>query len=311
MKTGKKLIAVVIVMSIIATMHPFTASANRSEAWGAANVDGSGVRIRSGPGLTYDVLTHVNRGDIVVVLERTNDEWFRINFHGTVGYVNVPFLDNSRRAANFNAAGRITGNHVNMREKPDVNGNILSTHNQGTTMNIIGINEGWYKVVYGDQTGYVRSDLMNILSRAEAASASASGSAGTNTVPNPGHSLGQQIADYALGFLGTPYVWGGTSPSGFDCSGLVTYATRQFGISVTRTASGQYKDNGVSVNKSDLIPGDLVFFSNNGGRSVTHVGIYIGDGKFVHASGTRVGVIISSLNSAYYTKAWYGAKRVI
>ena len=309
MKTGKKLIAVIAIVSIIAAMFPVSASANRSEAWGAANVDGSGVRIRSGPGLSYDVLTHCNRGDIVVVLERTNDEWFRVNFHGTVGYVNVPFLDNSRRAANFNALGGIVGNHVNMRKKPDVNSDVLSTYNQGIIMNIIGINEGWYKVEYGNQTGYIRSDLMNVLSRSDAAAESA-GANSTRIASDSSHSLGQQIADYALGFLGTPYVWGGTSPSGFDCSGLVTYVNRQFGISVTRTASGQFKDNGVSINKSDLIPGDLVFFSNNGGRSVTHVGIYIGSGNFVHASGTRVGVIISSLNSSYYTRTWHGAKRV-
>ena len=316
MRATKKLISVLLLVSIITIMFPVNASADRMEAWGAADVNGSGVRVRSGPGLSYDVLTHVNRGDTVVVLERTNDEWFRVNFQGTVGYINIPFLDNSRRAANFNAFGCVVGNHVNMRERPDTDSDILSKHSYGTTMTIIGINEGWYKVEHGDQTGYIRSDLMDVLSRTEAAASN--GEASANEDSTPAHAapdanitLGQQIADYASGFIGTPYVWGGTSPSGFDCSGFVTYVYRQFNIRVTRTASGQFSDSGVQINKSDLVPGDLVFFSNNGGRSVTHVGIYVGDSRFVHASGTRVGVIFSRLDSAYYTRVWHGAKRIV
>ena len=133
----------------------------------------------------------------------------------------------------------------------------------------------------------------------------------TAPAPDPNLPLGQQIADYGAEFVGIRYVWGGNSPAtGFDCSGFTTYVMRQFNINLTRTASGQYKDNGTQIQKSDLVPGDLVFFSSNG-RTVTHVGIYIGDGKFVHASTPRTGVIISSLDSAYYTRVWWGAKRVV
>ena len=122
---------------------------------------------------------------------------------------------------------------------------------------------------------------------------------------------GQKIANYALQYLGYKYVYGSESPSkGFDCSGLVYYTFGQFGYKLQRSASQQYKNNGTTIAKSDLKPGDLVFFSSNG-STVTHVGIYIGDNEFVHASTSDTGVIISNLTSAYYTKVWFGAKRIV
>jgi len=327
MKNAKRLVLLLLIVAIFASMLPVTASASGTIAWGAANIEGNGVRIRSGPGLTHSILSHANRGDIVVIIDRTNSEWYKVNFHGTVGYISVPLLHNSRTAANFNARGSIGGNAVNMRERPNTTSSILGSFNSGTVMNIIGINNGWYKVEHGTNTGYVRSDLMSIVSLTSATSSTANAVSSDNSAsnastsssstyvapsgpaPDPNLPLGQQIAEFATGFVGARYVWGGTSPSGFDCSGLVTYVMRQFDISVTRTASGQYRDNGVHIDKSELVPGDLVFFSTNG-RSVTHVGIYIGDGKFVHASGVRVGVIISELNSASRIRTWFGAKRL-
>ncbi len=117
---------------------------------------------------------------------------------------------------------------------------------------------------------------------------------------------------YALQFVGCPYVYGGSSPAtGFDCSGFAYYIYGKFDYGLLRTASQQYRSNGVSVSKSQLLPGDLVFFSSNGGRSVTHVGIYVGGSRFVHASTWSTGVIISDLTSSYYIDAYYGAKRIV
>jgi len=312
MKLAKKLLCTLILLSIVVSMLTFGATANGTIAYGAATIDTPVLRLRSGPGTEFSVVDRLGEGDIVVILERTNDDWYKVNFHGQVGFVSTPFLRDILTAENFNAQGQVTGNRVNIREKPNTTSASLAQYPERTIMTVIGINNGWYKVRHDGHTGYVRSDFMDIIS-GQRSSSSSSTTRVTVTSPAPpaNLTLGQQIAEFGLSFLGVKYVWGGTSPTGFDCSGLVTYVYRNFDITVTRTASGQYRDNGVHIAKTDLSPGDLVFFSSNGGRSVTHVGIYIGDDEFVHASQSGVGVVISRLDSAYYTRVWFGAKRII
>ena len=305
MKTIRKCIYMLIVVLILAsTIVPISASASASNriAFGAANVSTSGLRVRSGPGLNHSILTHLNQGSVVVILERTNREWFKINFHGTTGFVSTDFLENVREAANFNATGRITGSRVNVRARPNTTSSVVTVFPANTTLNIVGINSGWFKINQNGLIGYIRSDLMQKVPRGTAAAAASTPAANTG--------LGRQIADFALQFRGHRYVWGGASPAGFDCSGLVTYVFRNFGIRVSRTASAQFRDNGVPVGRNELMPGDLVFFSSNGYR-VTHVGIYIGGRQFVHASGVRVGVTVSSVDSAFYTPRWFGARRLV
>ncbi len=118
---------------------------------------------------------------------------------------------------------------------------------------------------------------------------------------------GQALVNTAKKYLGVPYVWGGTSPRGFDCSGLVQYVCRQNGISVPRVASSQ-RNAGTYVSRANLQAGDLVFFGN-GGR-ITHVGIYVGNGNMIHAPQTGDVVKISSINSSYRVARYAGAVRV-
>nr|WP_320193197.1 C40 family peptidase [uncultured Desulfobacter sp.] len=99
--------------------------------------------------------------------------------------------------------------------------------------------------------------------------------------------------------MGTPYRWGGLSPKGFDCSGLVVYAYKKIGIHVPRTAKSQFK-NCTSINRRNIKPADLVFFSVPRRRGVVHVGIYIGKGQFVHAPGRGRKVRRASLNNIYF-----------
>lgn len=131
---------------------------------------------------------------------------------------------------------------------------------------------------------------------------------GFNSVEAAGH--GEDIIEYSKEYIGTIYKSGGTTPSGFDCSGFLTYIFSNFDISLPRTSSDQFS-SGKDVKKEDLIPGDLVFFTTNGKGTVSHAGMYIGDNNFIHAS-TSNGIMISSLDDPYYWKSKYiGAKRYI
>ena len=122
----------------------------------------------------------------------------------------------------------------------------------------------------------------------------------------PGDRYGS-VVGIAMQYLGTPYVWGGESPSGFDCSGLVAYVYAKVGVSLPHSTYAQWSyPNAVSVSRSQLEPGDLVFFYGLG-----HVGIYVGGGSFIHAPHTGSVVRIDSLNGAGYSSAYVGAKRIL
>lgn len=119
----------------------------------------------------------------------------------------------------------------------------------------------------------------------------------------------QAIIDTAAKYLGTPYLWAGTTPAGFDCSGFAQYVYNQNGYSITRTTYTQWDNDGKFVSKSELQPGDLVYFGS--GNSPHHVGIYVGDGMMIHSPRTGDVVKYSTIESGYYADNYLGAKRII
>lgn len=117
--------------------------------------------------------------------------------------------------------------------------------------------------------------------------------------------IGEQIAEYALGYLNFPYVDGGwTHDVGFDCAGFTKFVFYAFDLEVEHSVRSQYL-LGEPVEKADLLPGDLLIFG-----SISHLGIYIGDGKFIHSATSTRKVCIDSLDTAFYTQYYYGAKRI-
>lgn len=316
MKKLKKLGIITLAMAMFVFAFAVSASAADDLAYGAATISASALNIRSGPGTDYSRTGLVYKDSRVVILERTNEDWYHINFRGTEGYVSTEYLTDVLKAENFDATGTVTGNGVRVRSGPSTDRETLTSCSEGKTVQVIGINNGWYKVKTNGVTGYIRSDLMKITGAPEASSGGSTSGSTSSRAPSGNASVGKQIADLATSFVGYRYVYGAESPSdGFDCSGLVYYCYGQFGYKLQRTAGRQYKNHGVSVSKSELQPGDVVFFSSNG-YEVTHVGIYTGYGPygentFVHASTSTTGVIYSNLASSYYTRVWWGAKRIV
>lgn len=314
----RKLIATILILASLTPVLYITAAAG-TIAYGAATVDATSLNVRSGPETTYSVVYTIDQNERIVILEKVNDEWYRIVYRGIEGYVAAMYLRDVLTAENFDAVGKVTGDDVLMRSSPSTSGSILGSTNAGETVTIIGINNGWYKVKYAGNTGYIRSDFITIIDGAPAGAPTGGATDAADnyttavTAPQGENlSLRDKLVSCALQYVGYSYVYGGASPStGFDCSGFVKYVFSQFDYAITRSASSQYANDGTAIAKSDLLPGDMVFFSSNGGYSVTHVGIYIGNNQFVHASSPKIGVVISSLDSNYYTRVWFGAKRLL
>jgi cell wall-associated NlpC family hydrolase len=124
-----------------------------------------------------------------------------------------------------------------------------------------------------------------------------------------GGGLGQQLVDYAKQQLGKKYVYGAAGPDSFDCSGLIQYVAKHFGINLPRVASAQ-ATAGHAVSKSELRPGDLVYFQDKGASSVTHIGMYVGNGQYIHAPQPGENVKIGNLSDSYSTSTYKGARRI-
>lgn len=125
----------------------------------------------------------------------------------------------------------------------------------------------------------------------------------------PSSATGQALIATGKQFMGVPYVWGGESPAGFDCSGFTQYVMKQNGITIPRTAAEQFS-TGTPVEKANLAVGDLVFFTTYK-AGASHVGFYMGNDQFLHASSANSQVTISSLSETYYTERYIGARRYI
>lgn len=262
-----------------------------------------------------------------------------------VGYQNKLVLKeevlNAREAAvkALGTAGVVysSSGNVNVRTMPGEDKEIKITLPSGTSCLLVKTVGEWTKISYGNGyiAGYVKSDYTMTKASYDAMKAEAarkaeeariaeaarkqvqknaakaksySRSSASTSIPYAApSSKGQTIVNLASKYLGVRYVYGGTTPSGFDCSGLVQYVCRQAGISVNRTSRDQYK-NGVAVAKSDLQPGDLVFFSK--GSSISHVGIYAGNGQVIHSPRPGKSVCYVSLSSMCSYSRYVGARRV-
>ena len=211
--------------------------------------------------------------------------------------------------------GYISGASINFREEANTSSNIISKLARNTQVRILKTEDGWSKIEYNGTKGYVSNQYISdkkvsttsrssVNRTAKAKTTTANVNEGTDTA-SQGNATGSEIVAYAKKYLGYKYVYGGSTPSGFDCSGFTSYVFKHFGYSLSRTSSAQ-ASNGKAISKSELKVGDIICFArSSGSKTVGHVGIYIGGGQFIHAANSRKGVIISNVDGAgfYYVCA--------
>ncbi|MCH5270092.1 MAG: SH3 domain-containing protein [Lachnospiraceae bacterium] len=230
----------------------------------------------------------------------------------------------------------VQADRLNVREEPDLGARKLGSVNTGRRLVVLEDCGEWIKVQYTDrEAGYVSAEYVILTeeftyaksleeeraereaARAAAAQAAAaqasaaqtsaliSGNAGNETTYTPpeitnfdsADDLRAAIVEYAKQYLGNVYIHGGSSlANGTDCSGFTCFIYADFGYSISRTPGGQLSGGGRSIDYSEIKPGDIVCYTSNGGRSCTHVGLYIGDGQIIHSANSRKGVIISDVN---------------
>lgn len=243
--------------------------------------------------------------------------------------------NNSENSSNSNEDGTnyeqsvtkyINGSSVYMRSEPSTRSDVVTILIKNTDVTVTGESGDWYKVKFDEYSGYIYKELLsnekivetnrsnshreNTNNLKENSSTTNLGN-GENITTNTS-SKGNEIVEYAKQYLGCPYVYGGSGNKSFDCSGFTMYVYKNFGYSLSHSATAQSKV-GEYVAKENLQPGDLVFFLDYETMDgIGHCGIYIGDGNFIHASsGSGYCVKISTLTSGSYLKRYATARRLI
>ena len=280
-----------------------------------AKVKADALYLRQSPG--GEIIATLPQDTLVAVLNNSSS-WYKVMVNGKEGYVSGEYLTGTTSTDFAVGTGKIVcDTTVNFRSQPNTSSSVLASFANGTTVSVTGISGGWYQVTYGGQTGYVHPDYLTFTaSSASVDPESGAASAQTNTITPSSNVVSYtgtsekraEVLSYAAQFLGTPYVYGGSTPDGFDCSGFTSYVFKNTVGSVPRVAQAQF-DATTRVAMDELLPGDLVFFGSSA-SSISHVGIYVGDGTFIHSPHTGEVVKYESLSGSYETR-FQGGGRVI
>ena len=283
-----------------------TPSTPARSGW-VANTDGTNLRVRTEPSVSGAILKRLAPGARVSILEgpftsADGASWVKISHGGVTGYAAATYIAGSAQGggdpglAPAPVAGRVMALEIaRLRTQPSVSAPIITRLLAGTTVEATG------RAVTAD--GYHWRQV-RFLGREGWVAAFALGAA-------PGQGAGDRLAAEALTHVGRPYVWGGETPAvGFDCSGLVRYVFKTvLGTDVTHVLEIQ-AETGRAVERDALEVGDLVFFQDTYKPGLSHVGFYLGNGRFVSAQNERTGIAIASLDTPYWRDRYHSARRL-
>lgn len=296
MNSSKRFIKIVITGAIAAAL-----SIGAASALYAGETTASSLNLRATPGGA--AIGSLPYGTKVAVICNTND-WYQVAINGQTAYVSSAYVKWTPDCDFALGTGLVTcDTAVNLRATASTEGTVLSSLANGTKIQVVGVAKGWYKAVADGQTGYIHADYLRVTGGATVDKSTALGSTAASA-----SGTRQAILDYAAQFLGTPYVYGGSTPSGFDCSGFTSYVYKNVVSPIARTST-QQRNTIKNISMNELLPGDLVFFGSGG--TVSHVGIFSGNGQFIHSPHTGSSVKYDSLASGNYNRRFMAGGRVL
>lgn len=295
MQFKTKVLALIVVLAFIFSFMAMGVFANEV---GIVCVDALNVREQ----MSYEsqILGVLYKDDRISVIS-AYDGWLQINFNDQIGYVSGKYVCLPGIYEGSADSGFVTASVLNVRLGSSYDSPKTGELIYGDIVKVIGSEGEFYMVDLGGKTAYVAKQYIELGSYTQLASRSAS-------LRTERSSSGAKVVELAKQYLGVPYVYGGTSPNGFDCSGFTSYVYSKLGYNIARTAAGQ-ANYGVKISKDELLPGDLVFFNTYGG--ISHVGIYAGSGQMIHSPYSGKTVSYASINSGYYASRFVTARRIV
>ncbi|MBW3491720.1 SH3 domain-containing protein [Bacillus sp. FDAARGOS_1420] len=280
-------------------------------------VNATSLRVRTGPAAYHSVLGGVLNGTTLNVVGSENG-WFKVNYQGKTGYVSSEFVKfvkggtatpEQPKQPDQGAIGDyyINASALNVRSGEGTNYRIIGALPQGQKVQVISENSGWSKINYNGQTGYIGTRFLSKTPVGGAVDNKPNDNQNNNQNNNNNNNTNNSgdsssLLAYAKSMQGVPYVWGGTSANGVDCSGYIYHVFKKFGHNISRQSVAGYWSS--LPQTSSPQPGDLIYFKDTYKAGPSHMGIYLGGGSFIQ-SGDK-GVAIASLNNSYWKSHFLG-----
>ncbi|WP_242215156.1 SH3 domain-containing protein [Bacillus cereus group sp. BfR-BA-01383] len=277
-------------------------------------VNATSLRVRTGPAAYHSVIGGVLNGTTLNVVGSENG-WFKVNYQGKTGYVSSEFVKFVKGGtATPEQPSQTIGDYyinaaaLNVRSGEGTNYRIIGALPQGQKVQVISENSGWSKINYNGQTGYIGTRFLSKTPVGGAVDNKPNDNQNNNQNNNNNNNTNNNSGDsssllaYAKSMQGVPYVWGGTSANGVDCSGYIYHVYKKFGHNISRQSVAGYWSS--LPQTSNPQPGDLIYFKDTYKAGPSHMGIYLGGGSFIQ-SGDK-GVAIASLSNSYWSKHFLG-----
>ena len=262
---------------------------------GIADVEKGNLNVRALPSTNGKLVGKMPKNSACEVLEVTEDGWAHIQSGEVDGYVSMDYLltgpDAKVRAMELvHTVATSNADGLNVRDGASIDSAVLTQIPKGEELEYLDTVGDWIKVSIDDQEAYISADYVTVEEKLDTAITMSELLYGQGV-----SNVRVELVEYAKQFLGNPYVYGGSSlTKGTDCSGFTMSVYKKFGVKLSHHAASQAKE-GTKISKSDLQPGDLVFYADSKGN-INHVALYIGGGRVIHASSPKTGIKISNYN---------------